>query len=123
MSEVERSRDESPGAPEQEGPVTTGSASGIWRRGFYMLLFVLIYGVAEVVLGAVGLIQFGWVALSGDRNERLRHFGADLSRFLFEVMLFWTFASEPQPFPFADWPSGSALEAAGPEAAGSGDRR
>jgi hypothetical protein len=76
----------------------------IWLRGLFMLLFVLIYGVAELVILAVALTQFGWLLATEEINERLQHFGASLSEFAFEVMRFWTFVTEEKPFPFSPWP-------------------
>lgn len=80
-------------------------SQSIWIRGLFMLLFVLIYAVAEAVLAAIAVVQFGWVAVTEDRNPRLAKFGASLSRFLYEMMRFWTFNTEEKPFPFAEWPS------------------
>jgi hypothetical protein len=77
---------------------------GIWLRGLYMLVFVVIYGVAEVVVGAVTLVQFGWVVAFGERNTRLQRFGASLSEFIRDLVRYWTFCSEEKPFPFAEWP-------------------
>jgi hypothetical protein len=76
----------------------------VWKRGLFMLLFVVIYGVAEAVVLAVAVIQFGWLVVAEERNERLQRFGASLSAFIFEVVKFWTFVSDEKPFPFAEWP-------------------
>ena len=80
----------------------------VWVRGLFMLLFVFIYGVAEIVILAVALIQFGWVLATEEHNERLQHFGASLSKFVFEVMRYWMFVSEEKPFPFSSWPEPQA---------------
>jgi hypothetical protein len=77
----------------------------IWIRGFYMLLFAVIYSIAKIVLGAIVLFQFGFVLLTTQRNLPLLNFGASLSRFLYEMLLFLTFNTERKPFPFADWPA------------------
>jgi hypothetical protein len=77
---------------------------GIWLRGLYMLLFVVIYGVAEVVVCAVALVQFGWFVALGERNTRLQRFGESLSEFVRDIVRYWTFCSEDKPFPFAEWP-------------------
>lgn len=77
----------------------------IWIRGFYMLIFAVIYGLADIVLVAVAVFQFGFVLLTTQRNLPLLKFGASLSRFLYEVLLFITFNSERKPFPFSDWPA------------------
>jgi len=77
---------------------------GIWIRGLYMLLFVLIYGVAELVVAAVAVAQFGWIIVAHERNHRLERFGMSLSRFVYQVVCYWTFTSEFKPFPFSEWP-------------------
>ncbi len=77
----------------------------IWARGFYMVLFAVIYGLADIVLAAVAILQFGFVLLTTQRNLLLLNFGASLSAFLYEVLLFLTFNTEHKPFPFADWPT------------------
>ncbi len=76
-----------------------------WTRGLYMLLFALIYGVAEFVLGAVVIFQFVAILVSGKTNERLRDFGGSLSTFIYQILVFLTFNSESLPFPFAPWPA------------------
>lgn len=75
-----------------------------WLRGLYMLLFILIYHVAEFVLGAVVLLQFLFTLFTGNTNPRLLQFGQNLSQFVYQVFRFLTFNSEEMPFPFSDWP-------------------
>jgi hypothetical protein len=79
-------------------------AREVWIRGLYMLLFAFIYGVADVVVAAVVIIQFAFRLLAGETNPRLLGFGRSLSRYLYQVLLFLTFASEEKPFPFDIWP-------------------
>lgn len=50
-------------------------STAIWLRGLYMLLFFVVYQIAEVVLGGVVVIQFLLVLATGRRNERLLVFG------------------------------------------------
>jgi hypothetical protein len=75
-----------------------------WGRALFMLLFAIIYSIAEMVIGAVVIIQFLFVLFSGRVNERLLHFGGELSRFIYQVFLYLTYNTEEKPFPFADWP-------------------
>ncbi|MDH3692002.1 MAG: DUF4389 domain-containing protein [Gammaproteobacteria bacterium] len=75
-----------------------------WVRLFFIVLFALIYSVAEVVLFAVVVVQFGFVLISGERNQKLLRFGADLSRFVYDILRYVTFNSDDRPFPFSDWP-------------------
>jgi len=79
-------------------------AREVWIRGLYMLLFAFIYGVADVVVAAVVIIQFTFRLLNGETNPRLLDFGRSLSRYLYQVLLFLTFNSEEKPFPFDVWP-------------------
>jgi len=76
-----------------------------WGRALFMILFAIIYSVAEVVIGAVVIIQFFIVLFSGETNERLLRFGKELSRFIYQVFIYLTYNGEDKPFPFADWPS------------------
>jgi len=74
-----------------------------WTRGLFMLLFAVIYGLAELVITAVVVFQFFYVLLSGKSNERLLVFGQGLSTFVYNIMLFLTYNIEEKPFPFAPW--------------------
>lgn len=75
-----------------------------WLRGLYMLLFIVIFHVAEFVVGAVVLLQFLFTLFTGNTNTRLLNFGQSLSQYVYQILCFLTFNSEAMPFPFADWP-------------------
>ena len=79
--------------------------SETWIRVLYVILFAVIYMVAEVVLIAVVVVQFGFVLITGKRNENLLRFGGSLSRYMYDVLLYFTFRSDDRPFPFDDWPA------------------
>jgi Domain of unknown function (DUF4389) len=83
-------------APESRRPV--------WVRGFYMLLMLVVWQVAEAVLLGVAIIQFIF-ALLGGPNERLTAFGGSLAQYLRQVAAFITYATDEMPFPFSDWPA------------------
>lgn len=78
--------------------------SETWLRVLYVILFALIYTVAEIVLAAVVVVQFGFVLITGQRNPNLLEFGASLSRFMYDVLRYFTFLSDDRPFPFQPWP-------------------
>ncbi|MFA9461703.1 DUF4389 domain-containing protein [Thiohalorhabdus methylotrophus] len=80
------------------------SSGATWLRGLYMLLFAVIFNLAELVLAAVALFQFAAHLLSGAPNQRLRDFGDNLARYLREMAAFLTYSSEIKPFPFSPWP-------------------
>lgn len=81
-----------------------------WLRGVYMLLFAVLYSIAEIVVVAVALFQFFALLLTGETNARLVKFGQDLSIYIYHVMQFVTFNREDKPFPFAPWPEHADLD-------------
>lgn len=76
-----------------------------WLRGLYMLLFIVIFHVSEVVVGAVVLLQFLFTLLTGQTNARLLRFGNSLSRYVYQILSFLMFNTEQMPFPFSEWPT------------------
>lgn len=75
-----------------------------WIRLLYMVLFALIYSVAEVVITAVVLFQFLHSLVTGRSNANARRFGESLSTFVYQILRFLTYNTEELPFPFAEWP-------------------
>ena len=41
----------------------TAGDESVWKRLLFMLLYAFLYGVSDIVLFTVALIQFGFVAL------------------------------------------------------------
>ena len=80
-----------------------------WVRGLYMLLFALFYSLAEIVLVAVAVFQFGATLLTGRRNQRLLDFGAQLGRYMYQILQYVTFNSDDRPYPFDSWPNAGTL--------------
>ncbi len=77
-----------------------------WLRGLFMLLFILIAGVARFVIAVVVLFQFFSVLFTGNTNAQLLTLGQNLSTYIYQITLFLTFNSEWRPFPFGAWPDG-----------------
>ena len=75
-----------------------------WLRGLYMLLFALIYNIAEILVAAVAAFQFVASLFTGKTNEQLIAFGQRLSIFIYQIIQFLTFNSEEKPYPFSPWP-------------------
>ncbi len=80
-----------------------------WKRGLFMLLFGLVFWIAEFLLVMAAVFQFGFVLFSGRTNERLLAFSDDLSYLFYQLVRYLTFKSDEKPFPLSDWPG------AGPE--------
>jgi len=78
--------------------------SGTWWRLLWILVFAFIYSVAEFVVVAVVVIQFGFVLFKGTRNAKLLELGDSLSEFIYQILQYVTFNSDERPFPFGEWP-------------------
>lgn len=81
----------------------------IWIRGLYMLLFIIVARLTELVIGLLMLIQFVLKAATGNTNDNLLTFGDQLSQYLYSIVQFQTFNTEEKPFPFQPWPQGREL--------------
>lgn len=83
-----------------------------WIRGLYMVLFAVLFNVAEIVLAAVAIFQFLAQLATGGVNRRLQAFGGNLAAYLQEIIAFLTYASDDKPFPVGPWPgSGDRADA------------
>jgi hypothetical protein len=91
------------------------TAKETWIRGLYILLFALIYSVAEIVLFAIVLFQFLSMLLSGESNNRLLNFGQSLSTYIYQILQFMTANSEEHPYPFNPWPDGPPTHSKRPQ--------
>lgn len=96
----------------EDGVKSNLKSKSTWKRGLYMLLFALIYSVAEIVLTALVLFQFGAQLITGRVNRRLLNFGQQLATYLYQIILFLTYKSEEMPYPFETWPKGAPKKAA-----------
>lgn len=79
-----------------------------WLRLLFMIVFVVLYCISRFVVGAVVVLLFFWVLFTGEVNERLRSFGQSLAAYTYQVVRYLTYNTDSRPFPFDDWPSGSA---------------
>ncbi len=79
-------------------------ATNTWKRGLFMLLFAVLYSVAEMVAFALIILQFLIVLLTGQPNSNLLSLGKSLSIYIYQLLQFLTFENETQPFPFQKWP-------------------
>jgi len=76
-----------------------------WQRFMYMVAFVFVLQIGELVLMGIVLFQFVKYLLNGEPNQRLSRFSESLASYVYAVIRFLTFASDDKPFPFAPWPN------------------
>lgn len=74
-----------------------------WKRGLFMILFAVLFGIGELLLGVAAILQFLFLAISREKNPRISAFGADLGAWLSDVAKFQTAVTEEKPFPFKAW--------------------
>lgn len=77
-----------------------------WVRGLYMLLFMLLAGIADIVLYGVIIFQFINKLITGQTNERLLKLGQSIATYVYQIVQFLTFNSEYHPYPLGAWPKG-----------------
>ena len=77
-----------------------------WLRLLFMILFLALWSISRIVVLAVVVLQFFWVLFAGETNARLGAFGQSLATYSYDIVMYLTFNTEEQPFPFADWPGG-----------------
>jgi len=83
-----------------------------WKRGLYILLFSIFYGIAEFVMYMIIIFQFLLQLFTGETNERLRKLAQGISTYVYQVLQFMSFNSDVQPYPFGAWPKGEPKPAA-----------
>jgi hypothetical protein len=83
------------------------TSSSTWQRGLFMLLFAVLWSLAEIILTAVALFQFGSRLLTGSVNRRLLNFAQGLATYIYQIALYVTFRSDERPYPFEVWPKGA----------------
>lgn len=79
-------------------------------RVIWMLVFIFVWQLAELLLGAVVLVQLGYRLFYGAPSASLLSFGDSLCQYLAQIGRFGTFNSDEKPWPFADWPTPRAPE-------------
>ena len=77
-----------------------------WLRLLFMLLTMILFGLANMVGCVVVVLQFFWVLFTGETKKELTRVGHQLALYAGEIIDFLTYNTEERPFPFdRDWPS------------------
>jgi len=76
----------------------------IWLRLVFMIVLIVAFNVAELITFAVVAFQFLSSLFTGQPNDLLTRFGRNLARYLQQITVYLTFATEEKPFPFTPWP-------------------
>ena len=79
----------------------------VWKRGMFMILFMIAFGIGQALLNICAIVQFLWLLFAGEPNRFLVGFGRSLAIWLAEAARFLICASEEMPFPWKSWPDGA----------------
>ena len=85
------------GVDENEG------SNRIWMRGLWMIVLAVMFGLAETIMVVMALVQFLWILFAKEKNALLSDFGQDLGKWLSDVAMFQTAATDEKPFPWRKW--------------------
>ena len=83
--------------------VSQSSTEPLWARTLYMLLFLVIYSIVELVIKASVLIQLIFRLCTGRTQRHLLIFSANLSTYIYAIWRYMTFNDEQLPWPFSSW--------------------
>lgn len=75
-----------------------------WLRLVFMILFSIFYFVSISLYSVMLAFQVLVALITGNPNERVRAFHAQLVQYIYRVLRYISFGSEKKPFPFDDWP-------------------
>ena len=68
-----------------------------------IIVFFILFAIAETVLFVLAIIQFFWMLFNtGRRSDAIADFGKRLGTWLQEVALFQTAQSDKRPFPWKE---------------------
>lgn len=91
------------------------SVADKWIRLLFIVLYVVLWQIAEIVLGVTVVIQFLWTLFAGTPNPSLREFGQRLGTWLRQVVDYLTYVGDAKPWPCGlEWPPAD-LDTAGEE--------
>jgi len=91
-----------PTQPSDEPP--PGDArKDIWLRGFFMLVLMILFSLAQTLMWLTAIAQFLWLLIARERNPFVAEFGAALGHWLQMSARFQAGLSEDKPFPFSRW--------------------
>ena len=69
-------------------PVPITEPKDVWKRGLFMLLFAIAFGIGQAVLNAIAVVQFLWLLFTREPSNPLVRFGNSLSVWLADVARF-----------------------------------
>lgn len=72
------------------------------ERIIYMLVFLMLFAIAETLLWLVSVAQIFWLIVHGKPNDHVAEFGARLGVWLKRVALYVSGTTDEKPFPWRE---------------------
>jgi Flp pilus assembly protein TadB len=76
---------------------------GIWMRLLWMIVVGALFMVARSVLFIGAALQFIFILVTRERNQRIADFGDSLADWLDKAARYLVAATEDKPFPWTAW--------------------
>ncbi|MCO8146179.1 DUF4389 domain-containing protein [Rhodovulum tesquicola] len=68
-----------------------------------MLVLLVLFSVAQTLLVATTVLQFGWMLFTKRKNPQITDFGVKLGNWMAITARYLAVASEEKPFPWTAW--------------------
>jgi hypothetical protein len=76
-----------------------------WLRLLYILAYVLMFQIAEIVLAFTVVVQFILTLFTGGPNANLSDFAGRIGEWLRQTVVYMTWVDDERPWPFGRaWP-------------------
>lgn len=92
-----------------------------WKRGAFVVLYVLVLWFVRIVLILLAALQFGSTLIVGRPVALALPFGRSLSLYIQQIALYITWNDDRRPWPWSSWPDPGGDASGGDEATGEGD--
>ncbi len=80
-------------------------SESFWLRSLFMVFFLMVYRIVDLLVLLVAISQWLYVLLTGDSNASLSRFAGGLSQYVAQIINYLSYKNEQKPFPFNDWPT------------------
>ncbi|HDR29603.1 DUF4389 domain-containing protein, partial [Rhodovulum sp.] len=90
----------SAGGPASSDPL---EPRAVWSRGAWMLVLLVLFSIAQTLLVATTVLQFGWMLFTKRKNPQITDFGVKLGNWMAITARYLAVASEEKPFPWTAW--------------------
>ena len=87
-----------------QSPDSGSARAEVWKRGLFMLVFMILFSIGQSLLQLLTVVQFLWLLFSQQPNLLLVDFGRSLADWLARVGRFQCCDTEEKPFPWREWP-------------------